>query len=692
MAKNLSLSTKTLSSRIAITHRHNLQGCVNLFSDATKVDLEDFKTFPWDSTYPTVKVLIPSIDTDSQEDTALKLIQAMKTYEQTTTKLKLHYKRVTNIKKFRKQEKRGMYSWSVVEMANHLQNHPDKYFSGEINWYFTGGILEVIQHKLIGTMIFCAMGPELTELGVYHEPTMSDTTDANCQILSLSDCTPILEISSVSTVIDYTLMIRQKNVITIIETEKKTFDLDDCKVIESAVPIVAAFLDNEDSNFAYTLDAEKFLRKWSLSEPDVVEISNKNMIHTKKFRKDNQKKTSNWGTVCHLNDKLLIYADRHHVKLVNKILLDTCHTITLEEYAYPCSEICFVKVSKFQNLIYIASTHDCFAVGWTQETSKIVHAVHLRWTHQLGSHPMFLETCLTQDDAELILVASMEPGDSKILCNERGVKQEGSSESEKAKYEYKSYYYPSKLRNLTELYNIARLRSKCINPTIPMRKRIDFSTCGISILRDMAGTVKILTANSVGDIFEQELTKSEADITPWIESIECLEQHIHSTKVIKKSDKEINPRFQNTGVVNLKSLQKVFRCRQFKRNNGEEEKIAPKRRAKWKRPIKELRMFKDILSQDILDIWELSDDETQNVIDNDSSYVQTLPAREKVGNWLEKMMQEDEQPIVEEVPTMTDVQNVSQDIITDSPMPEISAFRTTPTQKRQKRKIHNMGF
>lgn len=53
---------------------HNLQANVNIFNSECDVNLEDFGSFPWVSTYPNILELTPGIDTPTQEDNVQRLV------------------------------------------------------------------------------------------------------------------------------------------------------------------------------------------------------------------------------------------------------------------------------------------------------------------------------------------------------------------------------------------------------------------------------------------------------------------------------------------------------------------------------------------------------------------------------------------------------------------------------------------
>ncbi|XP_059621602.1 uncharacterized protein LOC132265119 [Phlebotomus argentipes] len=614
--------------------KHDLQACVNFFNSECNVDLEDFKKFPWISTYPTVQFLATGIDTTSQEDTALKLIKAKDEYNNKGLQIRRQYTIAQKRREIRKLEKRRVYSKSVIQMANHLDNDPDKFFSGEYDWYFTGGTLDVLQHELYGAVAFWACGSALNDLRIVQLGSDEKRKEIMDQTLTLPNPGTIYQISGFAMGEEIGLVIRQKNTVTILQSENSIFSLTKCKTIESLLPFVSVFFDKEEVDFVYTMDVEFFLKKWDIRD-DPVECSAKNLAQVNKFRKGDAKKASNWATIQDLSAKHFIYADQQQLKIriIDKVQFSTIQSVRLDDLVSNCSEICAVAVSKFPNLIYVATTHDCFALDVSKSPSQ--PCFQLRWTHHLTSHPIVMKTCLVENNTELILLSSLVFGDLRILCNEREVCSADENET-KMLFQYKSYHLPYKMQSMSQLYEIARLKGKCLNPKIPTLKRISFSTCGVAFVSDSSERIKILTANSVGDIFTQNLTtklmKTNDDLNDCIEAMEILEKNLSVERRLTS--------FKITGRDDLKPLKRVFRGRRFNQRKDADELRSSKRRLKWKRRIVELRKCTDVLAQDLLAIWEFSDEELEESIITDPTEPHLMSAKDKVAKWLNSIEQD----------------------------------------------------
>uniref|UniRef100_A0A1B0CHX2 Uncharacterized protein n=1 Tax=Lutzomyia longipalpis TaxID=7200 RepID=A0A1B0CHX2_LUTLO len=274
---------KYSSIQVYTYNRHHLQPNVNGFPSENPINLEDFRSFPWFSTYPEVFLITPEIDTFNQVDKCLKLVKDKRRYVNQIKNLKIQYKRRKNkLSKLGKASRSGRYLMHVAHMAELLKKDPDKYFSGLHNWYYTGGTLDCLADDK-GMSLFSAFGSHLNGLRVTREARKGKSRTIKSESLFLPHEEEIHQVSVVPMASDdLRVLVRQRRNVSLLHL-RECFDPDrGINITSPEVPFVFALLDKEDANFIYTIDAENNLREWDIRTNPPVESSSVNLAPTNK--------------------------------------------------------------------------------------------------------------------------------------------------------------------------------------------------------------------------------------------------------------------------------------------------------------------------------------------------------------------------------------------------------------------------
>lgn len=448
---------------------------------------------------------------------------------------------------------------------------------------------------------------------------------------------------------DQHLILRGKSTVYLFKFRPKTSDLEMLLSCQGAAPFICARLRGRTALLC--LDLDHILRIIPLATCHGPE---REISLAEHFTGAKEK----WASFTVLRDNRLCLVVTQTKLIVVDIISMTCTgSVDMEKRGMlrRCNHLTGVWQSKFREteddqlgeLVYLSTVHDVIALrllsheqrkGRTKQFSWSVKEC-IRWSHQFKSPPMVLKSVLLDDSTELLYISSLVNNSTKILYVDRSVCVKGDDEEEEGEEKEKekkvkeehfvglhSYHPPFKPLDMLTSFNACLQQGELIETRYNFKRRLNLSTIGLGIVRDTEKerSVKLLTMTSMGDIYHQKLQPNPADDgeSEGEEELAVKEEkqfleEMRQARNSLEARETMNNVLTITGRYNLKELfaDAVF-CDPVD-VAGDQETPAEsqqrlrrkKRRAKWNRPLAALRKYKDVLSQDLLAIWDVSDDE-----------------------------------------------------------------------------------
>lgn len=381
------------------------------------------------------------------------------------------------------------------------------------------------------------------------------------------------------------LMIRQKHSIAVLDLHEHHNEPPTAITLTSPKNPFISCTYNTHTKLLSTIDTELNLIRWHL-----LESAEPLAVHKCQLTKADAK-SDNWNCLRTYNDEHVIcHTDRRRVHLFDDLVMIDPNQPTFRydftDVLSHCEEITCMERSPHNNLVYIGTTHSVFAVDFRQANSANVQL--LKWKHHLKTSPAMLDI-ICNSSTDVVAVGGRTCGDVRIF---EAINTDTEVNSTRLLY---------KPLSMCDTYNVARKYGHCLSPMSCVRRQSELSQVGLLSL----GTTDVqhlMTQNSAGTVFVQKITNKEiCDDVSVAESIAAWDEQL-----MEHSRAHSQP--LATTLTNFKSLHGALR---FDLNTLDEtivEPIPSRPRQKWQQTIKELSSYADLLSKDMLALWEVKNE------------------------------------------------------------------------------------
>ncbi|XP_031618550.1 uncharacterized protein LOC116337797 [Contarinia nasturtii] len=550
---------------------HYLHPNNTLFLNGNDDDTEEEKFNPSlgiQATYPLQLNLSTDINTVVDENIVLKLVHQKNNYINDVAKLTSNYKRSKS--HAAKKTKGNIYSMHLNKLMELSTKDPDPYFFGSYNWYYTGGTVETASIFDVD-FLFYVSGENLN---IFNSSIIKSNNDRlHIQHLDSTNkkiCDTIFEVSKSND--NCFVAARQKHRFTLFYLQDELTQQEfRC---ERNIPFMSGtFIDK----YFYTIDANRIVRQHELYERR--ECSRMNL----KLPKNN----SYWCQLKSYNNQL-VFADENKLKIYDSRLFakkaSKCMELCIDSITEKCEEITCIHADANENNLYVSTTHNLFVfdVRYGMESGNQL----TRYTHQMKTPPLMIDASgggATGDAPNERLIALSGTFTDDIVIAQH-IKAQNNT--------LRHNNIPQRILCLSDAYKQLKengLQSESEN-LLNINRSINVGTRFARINSNLF----LLSEKSSGDIFYQKITP---DFTHQRDR-EIDEKLFHNTDLSGKNEtKDITV----TTITNFDSIKRILN---FKLPNDTEaldtENPKPK---KWQQTIEQLSAYKDMLSAELLTVW-----------------------------------------------------------------------------------------
>ncbi|XP_055315408.1 uncharacterized protein LOC129575597 [Sitodiplosis mosellana] len=519
------------------------------------------------ATYPLKLDLATDINLTVENNIVLKLVYQKNDYINDVAKLTGNYKRSKG--GATKRNKGNIYSMHLNNLMEITAKDPDPYFFGSYNWYYTGGTLETASIFDID-FLFYVSGEKLN---IFNSAKLVPTKD-QLQLEHLDStnnkiCDTIFEITKSND--SCYVAARQKKRFTLFYLQDELTQQEfQC---ERNIPFMSGTFTDK---YFFTINANRIIQQHDLGERREC-----GRMHLKL-----PKNNSFW---CQLKsyDNQLLFADENKVKIYDSRLFakkaSKCMEISVDSITEKCEEITCIETDASEHNVYVSTTHHLFVfdVRYGMESGNQL----TRYTHQMKTPPMMIECAGggatgTAPNERLIAL-------SGTFTDDIAIAQHIKSQNDKLR----NNNIPQKIVSLSDaLYKKLRengLRSEAEN-LFNVNRSINIGTRFIRINSNLF----LLSEKSSGEIFYQQITPDEGDETQEIDD-----------KLFCNLD--LDTRNENhstvTSVTNFDSIKRILNF-----NLPDETEVPDMENPKvkrWQLSMEQLASYKDMLSADLLNVW-----------------------------------------------------------------------------------------
>lgn len=423
------------------------------------------------------------------------------------------------------------------------------------------------------------------------------------KIHSLHKAKTIYEIKSV--VEEPYFTVRQKHQLTVINLRADTLKL---LKIHSDIPLVSSAVDS--SMKLLLINAKQQLQVFSL-------VDAKPICEAKLFT--NEMSIDNWTSVRFIDPNRFVCVSRKVIAAYDvrqPIEPVICHDLTSTMGL--CEDLTCLEQSINSYNTFITTTHKLKAFDMRNINDEITPT--LTWVHQLKTAPVMMDISKKDEKGgELIAIAGIKSGDVKVfdttMCGENAAI---------------STHLPYTPVSVHDSFKYARNVGKFLDPNSLVQLQLRQSNTGLKWKRINSSKFYLLTKNTCGDVFQQEICERKEENfnhEPIIDKLVDWDNELR-----RRGERENKLGINVTDMTNFQSMNAYLRSHMHK-TIDKTKAPSNSRKQDWEMSIEELASYQDVLANSLLDKWVVPD--IAEDIEMDEKYTD-----DRMNNWVESTVEQ----------------------------------------------------
>lgn len=332
-----------------------------------------------------------------------------------------------------------------------------------------------------------------------------------------------------------------------------------------------------NEKYFFTIDANRVIQRH-----DLAEYRECGRMHLKL-----PKNNSFWCQLRSYNNQL-VFADHDVIKVYDSRLFakkaSKCMELRLDSVTEKCEEITCIQTDVNENNLYVSTTHNLFVfdIRYGMESGNQM----VRYTHQMKTPPLMI-------DASGGGATGFAPNERLIALSGHFTDDISIAQHIKAQnLKIRNNNIPQKVLGMSDAYKKLRengLQSEASN-LLNKNRSINIGTR----FARMNGNLYLLSEKASGEIFYQQIRENqdgqenEEIDEKLFRNIDLGEENVVETPTI-------------TTVTNFDSIKRIMKYELM--NDNEVPDIENPRHKKWQLSIDQLSSYKDMLSSDLLNVW-----------------------------------------------------------------------------------------
>ncbi|XP_018323569.1 uncharacterized protein LOC108735862 [Agrilus planipennis] len=366
----------------------------------------------------------------------------------------------------------------LIDISKGALKDPDPFFKGSYDWYYTGGIIDTINLMGIAYTVYPIKNGSL---GIIESDEHHRSHELDCDLQS-DVGNPIYSLRSNEFNKGFATLLRKKYELFLVCTTFED-DLFQSSLVWKRESLLTPYID-----FKIDLTTNSQIATVDLSHClQLLDLESNKVLNEYSVASVSETLPDQLAQIEYLNSKTILCTNR---KTIQQLDLNSgeLQKFNVKADFYNCDDVCcFVGSQRNNKYIYVATTHNLLKIDLRNMRKTGNYLYVNKWAHMMTTPPVVMSYSVVDDDFECLYLSGPKFSD-KVLLNLSTNTQ-----------------LPAYVPNIDDALNTLNLTGN-IRYGEEIRERVRLCNAGNGIIKARERNLTLVTANSVGDVFEQEVT------------------------------------------------------------------------------------------------------------------------------------------------------------------------------------------